>query len=62
MQKAALFTAGILFLVVSVMHLLRLFYNVEVKIKNFVVPLWASIVGFIVSLGLAIWMFRVCTP
>jgi len=58
MEKAALLTAGIVFLVVSVMHLLRLFYNVEVKVKNFVVPVWASIFGFIVSLGLSIWMFK----
>ena len=53
----ALLTAGIFFFIVAVTHLLRLFFKTEVTIGKFKLPVWTSLLGLIISLGLAIWMF-----
>ena len=58
MQNYALLTAGIIFLIVSILHLLRLIFKVEVKINSYVFPVRASMVGLVVSLCLALWMFK----
>ena len=57
MERLALFTAGIVFLLVAIMHLLRVVFKIEVKLRTFTVPLWLSGVGFIFALSLAVWMF-----
>lgn len=54
----ALIVAGLIFLVISIMHLSRLILRVEVKVGNFIVPLWLSILGVLGPLILAIWMFH----
>jgi hypothetical protein len=58
MQKPALIVAGIIFLVVAVMHLLRLFYRWPAQIGPLVIPLWLSAIGALFALSLAIWMFK----
>jgi hypothetical protein len=55
----ALKVAGIIFLLVSIMHLLRFILKIEVIIAGFMVPLWFSIFGFIFALLLSLWMFKV---
>ncbi len=57
MHDAALVAAGIIFLVIFVLHLLRLIFKVEVKVGSSIIPLWLSIPGLIVSLLLSLWMF-----
>ena len=57
MHDAALIVAGIIFLVIFVLHLLRLILKVEVKIGSGIIPLWLSVPGLIVSLLLSLWMF-----
>ena len=57
MQNLELTVPGAVFLLVSVMHILRLFYKIKVTIGNFTVPLWYSSVGAMVALLLSIWMF-----
>jgi hypothetical protein len=59
MKEAALIIAGIIFLTVSLLHLCRLIFKVEIRIGKFLAPLWLSASGFIATLLLAIWMFRV---
>ncbi|MCX5681633.1 MAG: hypothetical protein NT079_05080 [Candidatus Omnitrophica bacterium] len=56
MEKMALLTAGIIFLIVSILHLIRYLLKLDVKIGEFAIPLWASIFGFLFSLSLAAWM------
>ena len=56
MEKIALLMAGIVFFVVSTFHLARVFLRLEVRIGIFTVPLWFSIIGFIFSLSLSIFM------
>jgi hypothetical protein len=58
MKDTALKVAGIIFFIVSVMHLLRLILKTEVIIAGSVVPVWASVFGFIIPLWLALWMFK----
>lgn len=57
MKDLALIVAGLIFLVISLMHLSRLVLKVEVRVGSFVVPLWWSILAILGPLGLALWMF-----
>ena len=54
----ALRVAGAIFLLVSIMHLLRFILKINVTITDFTVPLWVSIFGFIIALMLSLWMFK----
>jgi hypothetical protein len=54
---ALLITCGIIFLFVALMHLLRLFFKVEVIIGGKRIPFWVSAIGFFLPLSLAIWVF-----
>lgn len=56
-QKLALLFAGIIFALVAVAHLLRLTYHTIVFVGPYMVPVWVSLVGFVISLFLSIWMF-----
>ena len=58
MKDIALLAAGIVFLAVSIMHLLRLLFKVEIKIRNSNVPQWLSGIGFLAALALSVWMFK----
>lgn len=53
----ALKVAGTVFLVVAIMHLLRVIFKVQVDIAGTNVCLSLSLVAFVVALILAIWMF-----
>lgn len=53
----ALIVAGVIFCIVALMHLLRLFYRSQVIIAGRTIPIWISVIGFIIPLMLAIWMF-----
>jgi len=58
MKETALLVAGIIFLMVSIMHLARLIFRVEVRAGRFILPLWISVFGFIIALLLSLWMFK----
>ena len=57
-NNLALKAAGTVFLLVALMHFLRFIFKAEVIVAGFTVPLWVSLVGIIVGLGLSWWMFR----
>jgi len=48
----------IVLVLVSVVHLLRLFMGWEITINTVVVPMWASIFACIAILGLAFMLWR----
>jgi hypothetical protein len=48
----------ILFMGISVAHLLRLIFQVEMTVGGFRMPVWLSIFGFIVPLVLALMLWR----
>lgn len=58
MKDIALKVAGFVFLVVSILQLLRVIFGIKVVAGGHVVPVWLSLVAFIVMGLLAIWMFR----
>ena len=58
MKDTALRFAGIVFLMMAIVHLLRVFLGFGVIIAGYVLPLWSSIVAVIFLLSLSIWMFK----
>jgi hypothetical protein len=57
MKDIALKTAGVIFLLVSILHLLRIILKVEVIVGGLTLPLWTSIAGFLLGILLALWFF-----
>ena len=55
-QSCALFTAGIVFALVAILHILRIVFKFEVSIAGKNIPLWANWVGLMIAGGLSIWM------
>ena len=56
-MKAPLLAAGLIFAIIAIAHLARLIYHFPIIIGTTVLPIWASVVGLIVTGGLALWMF-----
>lgn len=54
---SALMVAGIIFALVALMHLLRIRYKMQITIAGKTIPISISVIGFIISLTLSIWMF-----
>ena len=50
--------AIVIFSLVAVLHVLRLIFGWEVVINGLVMPMWVSVVGFIVAGGLAVMVWR----
>jgi|GEM_PF-264607 hypothetical protein len=57
-MKPATLVAAIFLSVVAVLHLVRLFYHVELTVNGAVVPMWLSVFGFLFTGGLAIMMWQ----
>ena len=60
-KNLALMIAGIIFGFISIMHLLRSLFTVQIIIANYVIPMWVSWLGFIIALILSILMFKART-
>jgi len=59
MQQAAYNTiTSVLFLVVALLHLLRIIFGWPAQIGDVSVPIWASWVAFVVAAALAYFGFR----
>ena len=56
MQKAALYTAGVIFAAGAVAHLVRLITGFEIVVAGVVAPLWVSYLGVVAAAVLAVWM------
>jgi len=57
MHKAPLTVAGIVFGIVALVHLYRLFNHFPIMINGTDVPIAANVVGLVVAGGLSLWMF-----
>jgi hypothetical protein len=57
-MKPATTITVIFLLIVSIMHLLRLIFQVKVTTNLFDVPMWMSAPACIVTAGLAIWLWK----
>ena len=50
--------AIVIFALMAVLHLFRLMLGWEVVFNGMVIPLWASMVGFLIAGGLALALWR----
>ena len=50
--------ASVDFAVVALLHLVRVIFNSQVSIDGLDIPIWVSIVGFIIPLLLSIGLWR----
>lgn len=57
-KNIPLAVAGIVFSLVAIAHLSRLILGFNIVIANYHVPLKINLIGLIVALVLAIWMFK----
>lgn len=57
MQKLALRTAGLVFLMVAALHTWRFFTKAAVTVGAFSVPMEWSVAGAAVGFVLSLWMF-----
>jgi len=57
MSRAPLLVAGIIFALVALLHLARLYFQFPITFNEMPVPLWANAAGLVISSGLSIWMF-----
>jgi len=58
MAKPATHMASILLASVSLAHLLRLLFGVQVTLADRLVPMWVSWIGLVVAGGLAFMLWR----
>ena len=56
MQRAALYTSGIIFAVGAVARGVRLTMGFEIVVGGVVVPIWVSLPGVFIAALLAVWM------
>lgn len=57
MKNSALTLAGIIFALIALIHLSRLYFQFALVIGTFVVPIWVNVVGLFISAALSFWMF-----
>ncbi len=50
--------SGTLFVLIAVVHLVRLMYRAPAEVAQWAVPLWVSVIGFVLPGVLAVWAFR----
>lgn len=58
MMKHANLIAAVLLAIVSLAHLLRLIYGLQVTVADRFIPMWVSAVAFVVAGGLAFMLWR----
>lgn len=57
-MKTGSMLALVVFAVVAIAHLLRLIYGAEVTVQGTVIPQWASVVGVVLPVLIAILLWR----
>ncbi len=57
-KEIALKVAGAFFLLIAIVHFLRVILGWGVIINGLMVPLWVSVVAGFITFALSVWMFR----
>ena len=57
-MKSSTKLAALLLAIVAVLHLLRVVFSIEMTIDNIGIPIWISIVGFIIPAILSIGLLK----
>ncbi len=50
--------AAVIFGLIAVAHILRLFGGWELTLNGMIVPMWVSVLGFVIAAGLALMLWR----
>ena len=50
--------AAVIFVLIAVAHILRIFFGWEVTVNGMAVPKWASVAGLVIAAGLAVMLLR----
>jgi hypothetical protein len=62
-QTTGLRVAGIVFGLMAIAQLVRLVIRPEVLVAGYSMPLWPSVVAFVILGGLSLWMWKLArTP
>jgi len=57
-QTTGLRVAGIVFGLMAIAQLVRLVIRPEVLVAGYSMPLWPSVVAFVILAGLSLWMWK----
>ncbi|OGA11239.1 MAG: hypothetical protein A2W68_01460 [Betaproteobacteria bacterium RIFCSPLOWO2_02_64_14] len=57
-QTTGLRVAGIVFGLMAIAQLVRLVIRPEVLVAGYSMPLWPSVVAFVILTGLSLWMWK----
>jgi hypothetical protein len=57
-MKPLITIVAILLTGISVAHLVRIIFQVEILVGGFIIPIWVSIIGFIIPLVLTLLLDR----
>ncbi|QLH36913.1 MAG: hypothetical protein HWD61_12850 [Parachlamydiaceae bacterium] len=57
MKEHALFVAGLLFALIALIHLSRLYFHFSILIGSIPIPYWANVVGLILFAALSFGCF-----
>ncbi len=57
-RRQYLIISGLIFAIVALMHLCRVFTGWSFQLGTLMVPMWVSWIGAIGPAGLSIWAFR----
>ncbi|MEX1013437.1 MAG: hypothetical protein WDZ27_07055 [Waddliaceae bacterium] len=58
MRYTVNFFAGIILLTIALFHLLRLFFPIQFSIEGFEVPIWISLIVFLITGTLSAFLFQ----
>ena len=56
-KNVALIAAGIIFVLIALLHLVRLITKFEITVAKKPIPLWVNVIGLLAAGFLAFWMF-----
>ena len=57
-QRTFAFTAGLIFGLIALVHLVRICFGWSIVIESWSIPIWISWIGFIIASGLAYFGLR----
>ncbi len=57
-MRAYLQVSGTLFSVIALAHVFRVIQRWPVEVASWAVPMWVSVLGFLLAGALAVWAFR----
>ena len=57
-KQTALKVGGAFFLLIAIVHFLRVIFGWGVIINGLMMPLWVSVVAGLITFTLSMWMFR----